>query len=191
MLLRSRFSPIVISEMRFNPNPRDETTKKIDSFEKFERGWRFGEGLPFSTKVLNTARTLNWSALSFGLKTDVFPRRNGDADLAIYAHGNDYSFHVLASGKIELASEFGDVETQENLSLENALNIIPQIACNRWNWSCSSVSAITTENSKDSEAARSSHPAMAPASQLLIYSARWRALAAFVSTPWISIPVSP
>jgi hypothetical protein len=125
------------------------TRNKIKSFLRLERGWRYGQGEPFSKQVLDMAGSLNDTAIQFGFaNTDAFPGKNGDVVLVAYDGDDHYEFRITERGSITFTHERGvdDLDEIPNLTLPQAVEMLSELKRRKWTASCIYTSATTTKD---------------------------------------------
>jgi hypothetical protein len=108
------------------PVSNSASLRKIDRFSRLENGWRFGEGVAATPKVVGSARRLVTLAESMGWETDVFPGVSGE--LLVEAENGDqhYEFIFEINGALTLIrTEDGeDVERLTGRSDDEAFDRI-------------------------------------------------------------------
>lgn len=112
-----------------------EVSLKIKSFRHLPKGWYYGEGVAASQDTVDTAAELHANAMILGLlKTDAFPGINGEIRITVY-HGTIYlEFTIETDGLITFVREdYRRVtDSQTNLSLDDALNILRDAGREIW-----------------------------------------------------------
>lgn len=108
--------------------------RKLEALSRYPQGWAHGDGDPFSTNVVSSARWALTIAASLGLiHTDVFPRRDGGLVVSVYLGKDVHDFTLLADGTIEWLHEQDDIEIDcQPMTLEQLGQKLVEIARTRW-----------------------------------------------------------
>lgn len=124
-----------------------ETTSKINSFAELPAGWHFGEGMPPSPDRVKNARLLHFEFVRSGFtRTNAFPGIDGQIMVTAYRGSEYHEFSLELDGSLDYVFELGNEEQdcKENLSLEEALEIVRELANIVWLTLESSTTLILT-----------------------------------------------
>lgn len=114
----------------------DNTGQKIRDFQKFETGWHYKEGLPFSQNAISEALDLHFQILTAGFnETDAFPGLSGEIQVTAYWEDDYFEFTREANGLWTFVHEHVDDRLckEKGLSLGGVIDIavnLSQKICN-------------------------------------------------------------
>ena len=133
---------------------------KITDFLNLSVGWCYGEGTGFSVTVVDTAKQLITSLLSYGFNTlDAFPGLNGEIRVTAYVQAHYLEFTIENKDSITFVYEVDDKEQvyQENLGFCECIEQIKKLKhlCNSYD---SFIQDISTKTKTDSKVSRFSLP---------------------------------
>jgi len=143
--------------MKSKKSQINTTEKKITSFKDLPVGWHYGSGVPPSDKALTLASRLNSCAGIMGFEaTDAFPSIDGEIMLTVYDGDIYLEFFIEVDGSINYIREQGDkeVDSEEKISLLQAINYIVNIGISKWRLSVSSIRSTMIQGRKDSRVLR-------------------------------------
>src|SRR6266496_1618338 len=127
-----------------------ETGHKIRSFERLQRGWHFGEGLPPSETLIKKAIELDGLAQGLGfLNTDAFPGPNGEVRYCVYDDPNYYEFTLEIDGSVTTVIEKDGSEMECVSSFAEARETLKKSSI--WNISDSFIGDIGTSGERISK----------------------------------------
>lgn len=109
--------------------------QKVRGFSELPTGWYFGEGVPPSRDILDTALSLLLKADELGFdNADAFPGASGEIQIAVYRDDDNYEFTVEHNGVITFSHDENEREIyyENNLSLEEALSTLTRISERLW-----------------------------------------------------------
>ena len=147
------------------------TAKKIQDFQKLAKGWNFGEGQPFSEKIIKEAKALNKEMIeNCFLETGAFPGNDGEIMVTLYYSDYYLEFTIEPNLTITFAKENKKetLEYKEDLTFDKALKLINNFREEIWSSSESFTLPTLTTKKIDSQILPSSQVAVIRESQLLI-----------------------
>ncbi|PZV13427.1 MAG: hypothetical protein DCF20_15465 [Pseudanabaena sp.] len=139
--------------MKSKKNQINATEKKINSFRTLPVGWHYGSGIAPLAKVLDLAIQLNQFAGLMGFEaTDAFPGIDGEVMLTVYDGDIYLEFSIEVDGSINYVHEQGDeeVDSDDKISLYQAINHILKIGFSKWRSSVLSTRNNMIQRRKDS-----------------------------------------
>lgn len=146
----SSFEYTILDNLKYSA-----TGKKILDFGKLKDGWNYGEGIPIQQKTIDSAIDLNNDIRSNGfLETDAFPGPDGSIMTTLY-EGKDYlEFTIHPDESITYAREEDnkDIAFKENLSAQDAKNLINEFREEIWSSSDELTPFFTTSEFPDIKA---------------------------------------
>jgi len=145
--------------MKSKKNQINATEKKINSFKALPVGWHYGSGIAPLAKVLDLAIRLNQYAGIMGFEaTDAFPGIDGEVLLTVYDGDIYLEFSIEVDGSINYIREQGDkeVDSDDKISLHQAINYIEKIGILKCRSSARSTRNTTIRGVKGSQALLSS-----------------------------------
>ncbi len=136
------------------------TIEKIYDFQKLEKGWSYGEGIPFQESILDDAVSLIKEAIKFAFyTTDAFPGLDGEIMCTVYYHEHYLEFIIESDRSVTFSREKDGEEIcyQEGLLLQDAKDKIKGFWQETWNTTSESSiqSIIMTHDLEGSTAWRS------------------------------------
>lgn len=137
-----------------------ETGRKIKSFERLEKGWHFGEGVPPERALIDKATELENLAQDLGFaRTDAFPGPNGEVRYCLYNDESYYEFTLEIDGAVTTVIENQGVESETVSTFEEARNVLKKLSV--WNISDLFIGDIGTSKRRISKAWHFKTPARA------------------------------
>jgi hypothetical protein len=170
--------------MKSKKNQINATEKKINSFKALPVGWHYGSGIAPLAKVLDLAIRLNQCAGLMGFEaTDTFPGIDGEVMLTVYDGDIYLEFSIEVDGSINYVREQGneEVDSDDKISLYQAINHIVNIGFSKWRSSVLSTRNNMIQRRKDSRDMRLSR-AKPTKSQFLRRTAPFKLVGANVRT---------
>lgn len=105
--------------------------EKIAQLAMLREGWYYGGGKAASLETVRIASELASAASKHGLtEIDAFPGMSGQLTIAVYEGDVNHSFQVQPNGRIEYWDEASCDSDEEELTRDDALKIIQNIAWN-------------------------------------------------------------
>jgi len=143
--------------MKSKKNQINTTQKKINSFKALPVGWHYGSGIAPLAKVLDLAIQLNQCAGLMGFEaTDASTGIDGEVMLTVYDGDIYLEFSIEVDCSINYIREQGDkeVDSEEKISLLQAINYIVNIGLSKWRLSVQSTRNTMIQGRKDSRELR-------------------------------------
>lgn len=108
--------------------PKDLATGKINNFKQFQEGWHFGDGVRFSSSIINDSLEIISFLKNRGFAIiDAFPSINGDIRITTYPNG--FYFAITVSNETGITfwiedNDHNELFIKENLSFEELKKIV-------------------------------------------------------------------
>jgi hypothetical protein len=129
-----------------------KTAEKIISFRQLPRGWHYGSGVPASREAFSAALKLLTTATFGGFSdTDAVPGFNGEIQLFVYHKSSVLEFTAQANGSIDYRREDNNrsVAERDDLTTEEALDILREFETEEWRLSGSSTASTIFDDNDD------------------------------------------
>ena len=108
-----------------------KTIQKVNSFAGLKEGWRFGEGMPISLDLLESAELLlKEGGRNNILRFNAFPAPDGSVVISFYIEDYTIDLHLETDNSITYSKELRDeeIDYEEEVSFDSAIRKI-------WNFS--------------------------------------------------------
>lgn len=130
--------------------PANSTERLIRSFGKLSKGWHYGEGLPPSSKAIDTAICLNKDLIRKGLtNTEAFPGLNGNLIINLQFNEYYFEFDIYNNHSINLYCEIDDRKFSEEKNRDyNGITKTISNTIAKWT-SSESCTSGTTQNKRE------------------------------------------
>jgi hypothetical protein len=115
---------------------KSETENKILDFGRLPEGWHYGGGGPISRRIIVLALKLHEAAVELGLNdSDAFPGEHGELMVSFYHKNHSLEFIIEPDCSITFYHEINDedVDSANNLTIENAIAILTKFGAWAWN----------------------------------------------------------
>jgi hypothetical protein len=129
-----------------------KTAAKIISFRQLPRGWHYGNGVSATREAFSASLKLLTTADFGGFSdTDAVPGFNGEIQLFVYHKSSVLEFTVQANGSIDYRRDDNDqpVAERDDLTIEEALDILREFETEAWRLSGSSTASTIFDDSND------------------------------------------
>lgn len=184
--MMSKYNQAVNRYITHDTSAVSSAEKRIRNFATLARGWSYGEGVPFSDRVISAAIAFNREAIKRDiLTTDAFPGFDGEIMVTVYHQDHYLEFIFENDGSVTFCHEKDeqDLAYQQGLSLKEALDLLMQFRGRAWTLYVSSTPSSTgIPESIDSTDSCSEAQAMAQASPWSTSNAYLRRVGLFATT---------